>query len=242
MNNKRLSVFMLLFFTINLPGCVSALHVMSSPEVKTAYIAEVYYPKSEIYQARGNVWNFTIDLTVHNADCSGNVLDEASFFFKFYRDEEIWWNEYNDSSYKFWQCNMGGIQRRSYRVLIPTWSGPKNYNFKIELYWYHDDIFDLRDVRCFTVTCMLLLDPQHQFVIGYLSIYSFVIILLSLYLVATGRIKISGKTWESKSSYLDVSKGTLARERVDGGVDAYRSCPIRTGHLRFLPCQMCRYE
>ena len=184
---------MLIFFTVNLLDGVNSLRLTNQDGVKSAYIAEVYYPESEIYQSSGNMWNFTVDLTVHNANCSGNVSGQASFFFKFYRNEEIWWNEYNDSASKVWQCNMGRIQRRSYRVLIPTWTGTKNYDFKIELYWYHEDIFDLQDTACFTVTCVLLLDPRHQFVIGYLSIYSFVIIVLSVYLWATGRVKFQRK-------------------------------------------------
>jgi len=228
---------MLIFFTVSLPNGVSSLCLTNSHGVKSAYFAEVYYPESEIYQAGGNAWNFTVGLTVHNAICSGNVSGQASFFFKFYRNEEIWWNEYNDSTYKVWQCNMGRMERRSYRVLIPTWMGSKNYDFKIELYWHHEDIFDLQDATCFTITCVLLVDPQHQFVIAYLSIYSFVIIILSLYLFARGRIKISGKRRKSILWYLDLSEGVLS-----GGIGSNGLCLIRADHSRWLFCQMCAYE
>jgi len=197
MNSKSLSVLTSIFLAVNILNGASSPHLMNPHGVKCAYIAEVYYPESEIYQTSGNVWNFTVDLTVQNVNCSGDASGQTSFFFKFYRNEEIWWNEYNDSTYKVWQCNTGRIQQRSYRFLIPTWMDPKNYDCKIELYWYHEDIFDLQDVTCFTITCVLLLDLRHQFVVAYLSIYSFVIIILSLYLVATGRIKISAKRRKS---------------------------------------------
>lgn len=193
MNSKSLSVFTLIFLALNILNGASSPHLMNQHGAKCAYIEEVYYPESEIYQTSGNVWNFTVDLTVQNVNCSDGASGQASFFFKFYRDEEIWWNEYNDSTYQVWQCNVSGIQRLSYRFLIPTWMDPKNYDFKIELYWYREDVFELQDVTCFTITCVLLLDIRHQFVVAYLSIYSFVIIILSLYLVATGRIKISAK-------------------------------------------------
>jgi len=237
MNSTGLSVFTLIFLVVTILNGASSPRLMNPHGVKSAYIAEVYYPESEIYQADGNVWNFTVDLVVQNVNCSDNASGQASFFFKIYRNEEIWWNEYNDSTYKVWRCTVGRIQRRSYRVLIPTWEDPKDYDFKIELYWYHGDVFDLQDTTCFTVTCALLLDPKHQVVIAYLSIYSFVIIILSLYLLATGRIKIPVKKGKSISWCLDLSEETLK-----GDIESDRIRLMRVNHLRWFLCQMYTCE
>jgi hypothetical protein len=228
---------MLIFVVVSIMNCASSTHLMNSYELKSAYIAEVYYPESEVYQTFGNTWNFTLDLTVHNVECSDNASGQAWFFFKIYRNEEIWWDEYNNSTYKVWRCTVGGIQRRSYRVLIPTWEDPKDYDFKIELYWNHGDVFHLQDTTCFTVTCALLLDPKHQVVLAYLSIYSFVIIILSLYLLATGRIKNPARIGKPISLCLDLSEGSLK-----GGIESDRLRLMRVNHLRWFLCQMYTCE
>ena len=79
MNSKGLSVFMLIFFTVSLLNGVSSLRLMNLHGVKSAYIAEIHYPQSEMYQASGNVWNFTVNLIIHNVNCSEDALGRPYF-------------------------------------------------------------------------------------------------------------------------------------------------------------------
>jgi hypothetical protein len=189
MNGKSLSVLVLVFLLVNI--LIGASSLLSMRSYEGAYITEAYYPSSEICQEHGaREWNFTVGLVVNNVDCSDNASGQAWFFFKIYRNEEIWWDEYNDSTHKVWSCDVGAKRHHDYKILIPTWVGPKNHEFKIELYWYNDDVSKLQDITRFTVTCVLLLDPLDRIVFAYMSLCLFVIVTMFLYFLANGRLKI----------------------------------------------------
>jgi len=237
LNGVTLNVFVLIFLTVTLMGGVSLPRLMSLHGVESAYFVVVDYPKSVKSQANENVWNFTLDLTIRNVNCSEDVSGQAWFFLKFYLDGELWWNEYNGSAYKVWRCDRGYMSQRRYGVLLPTWTGPKNYDFKIELHWYHEGISNLEDATCFTISCVLLLNPRHQFVIGYLCVYSFVIVIISLYLATTGRIKISAKTGKSMLWCFVPSK-----EALSSGIGPNRLYLMIADYSRWLFWQVCAYE
>ena len=189
MNGKNLSILVLVFLVINFLSSASSLLSMRSYE--GAYITEAYYPLSEIHQESGaREWNFTVSLVAHNVDCSENASGQAWFFFKIYRNEEVWWNEYNDSTHKVWSCDVGAKRRHNYEILTPTWIGAKKYEYKIELYWYDEGVSKLQDTTWFTITCVLLLDPLDRVVFAYMSLHLLVIIIIFLYFLANGRLKI----------------------------------------------------
>jgi hypothetical protein len=150
-----------------------------------AYFVRVEYPKSKIYQYNQDLWNFSVQPIVHNENCAVDDLGQAWFFFKFYRDGKLWWNEYNDSTYKVWRCNMGRTVLCGYRFLIPTWTGPKNYDFKIELYWDNKGTPHLLDTTPFSITCVLAVHPSYITVMSYEFVYSFATFLLLFYLLMT---------------------------------------------------------
>ena len=150
-----------------------------------AYFKEVEYPKSHIYQYNKDLWNFSVQTIVYNENCTVADSDQAWFFFKFYRDDELWWNEYNDSTYKVWRCDMGHTVRCPYQFLIPVWSGPKNYDFKIELYWDEGGTPHLLDTTSFSITCVLIVHLSYITVLSYFFVYSLATFLLLFYLLIT---------------------------------------------------------
>jgi len=167
--------------------------LLNNPNVMTlaegqrgdAHIKRVEYPASKIYQYNKEIWNFTVRPVVRNENCAVDDLGQAWFFFKFYRDSELWWNEYNDTTYKVWQCNLNHTVRCGYELIIPTWMGPKNYDFKIELYWDNKGSPQLLDTIRFSVTCVLAVHPSYITVISYLFVYSLAAFLLIFYLLLT---------------------------------------------------------
>lgn len=185
MKNKIFVAFIL----VNLTGiCIGfvANSLNSTPplntKVKDVYFTRVEYPQSKIYQGM-NVWNFNATFTVHNVNRTADSQGRASFFLKFYRDGEVSFDEYNDTIYKVWECNKGSMVRRCYIPSIPIWRGPNTYDYKIELYWYYEGTSYLQDTTTFSVTCVLR-DP-HFHTFAYLSVYSFITIMLIIYFWAT---------------------------------------------------------
>lgn len=150
-----------------------------------AYFTSIEYPKSHIYQYNKDFWNFSMRPIVHNENCAVDDLGQAWFFFKFYRDGELWWNEYNDTTYKIWQCSLNHTVKCDYEILIPTWIGPKNYDCKIELYWDNGGSLQLLDTTRFSVTCVLAVYPSYITVVSYFFVYSLAAFLLIFYLLLT---------------------------------------------------------
>ncbi len=154
---------------------------------ENAYFTKVEYPESKIYQANKDEWSYRVCFTVYNVNCAVDTSGRAWFFFKFYRNDELWWNEYNNTLYKTWQCNKSSTVRREYVGSIPVWRGPETHDFKIELYWDCEGTHCLQDTTSFTITCVLFI---HSLLLeieamSYLSVYSFIIIGLIFYLLLT---------------------------------------------------------
>jgi len=149
---------------------------------KSAYFLRVEYPKIKIYQTDVNGWSFSVDFYPHNAKCSEDLSEGGYFFFKIYENDGLWWNEYNDTTYHVWWCSKDSTVQHSYQVNIPLWMGPRNYRFKAELYWYHNNNSYLQDITSFTVSCVVFIHPRHQTAFSYLFVYLFTSISLSLYI------------------------------------------------------------
>jgi len=181
---KRHILLILAIFTIifsNNPNMMTSLE----GQKKDAYIKRVEYPESKIYQYNKEVWNFTVRPVVRNENCAVDDLGQAWFFFKFYQGDGLWWNEYNDTSYKVWQCDVNRTIRCNYAFVLPIWRGPNKYDFKIELYWDNKGTPHLLDSAFFSITCLLSVNPSHITVVSYLFIYSIATFLLLFYLLVT---------------------------------------------------------
>lgn len=190
MDNNNLIVLMLTIFVCVLVNILSSAPLPLAQAEKGAYFTKVEHPRSKIYQANVKEWSFYMDLNVFNANCSGDLLDEAWFFLKVYVNDELWWNEYNDTTYHFWQCNKGSTVQLRYRANIPTWKKPNNYHLKVELYWYHNDTPYLQDTTSFVVSCVLFINLRHQIAFSYLSVYLLASIGLSLYLLGQRDVEL----------------------------------------------------
>lgn len=184
MNNKNLIVLILTIFVFVLVNSLSSTQLVLAQAEKGAYFTEVEYPRSKIYQTNVQEWCFYMDLNVSNANCSEDLLDEAWFFLKVYLNDELLWNEYNDTTYHFWQCSNGSTVQLRYRANIPTWKKPNNYHLKVELYWHRNNTPYLQDTTSFEVSCVLFINLRHQTAFSYLSVYSLASIGLSLYLLS----------------------------------------------------------
>jgi len=150
-----------------------------------AYFTKVEYPESKIYPANNDWWEFPVNLTIRNEDCTVGDSSRAWFFFKVYKDDELWWNEYNDTTYRTWWCDSESKVQRHYRFPIATWQGPNVYSFKIELYWDKSGTPYLLDVICLSVTCVLVVNLSYAAVFSYFFIYSLAVFLLLFYLLTT---------------------------------------------------------
>jgi hypothetical protein len=114
-------------------------------------------------------------------NCSENDQGAARFFFKFYSDNELWFDEYNSTRYRTWSCSKGSAATHQYE--INPWSPiqPITHDTRIELYWYRDGTAHLEDTASFTVTVTLLIPLQHILATGYLAAYLIACFLLLSY-------------------------------------------------------------
>jgi len=161
----------------------------SSPNAegaRGAYFTQVEYPAT-VYEGKDSVWN----LTIFNKNCTTNGEGDASFFFKFYLDGDLWWNEYNSTDYETWQCSRGNLVTRLYQ--ISTWDAmkPVNHELKIELYWYDGNASQLQDVVSLPVSVAIHTELGNLMISSYIAIYLVAILLLGFYMLIEGPIKIS---------------------------------------------------
>jgi hypothetical protein len=128
-----------------------------------------------------DTWTFT----VFNVNCSENDQGAARFFFRFYADNGLWFDEYNSTRDGTWSCSKGSTVSRRYD--IDPWNPiqPVTHDTRIELYWYSDGTAHLEDTASFTVTVTLRISLQHILATGYLAAYLIAcFLLLSYYYVA----------------------------------------------------------
>ena len=119
----------------------SLVPFVNAQGVGDAYFTGVEY-SLKIYQWTQDKWNFT----VYNAHCAVDIWGRAWFFFKFYLDDSLWWDEYQEAG--SWQLNKGSSTTRTYTVSLG--SGPAIKDVKIELYWDYEGTPILEDTAYFS--------------------------------------------------------------------------------------------
>lgn len=93
----------------------SLVPFVNAQGVGDAYFTGVEY-SLKIYQWTQDKWNFT----VYNAHCAVDIWGRAWFFFKFYLDDSLWWDEFQEDG--SWQLNKGSSTTHTYTVSLG--SGP----------------------------------------------------------------------------------------------------------------------
>jgi len=156
-----------------------------------AYFTKIEgYPKSKIFQSSRYTWNFSARFTVYNANCTNDGSGRAWFFIKVYKNNDLWWHEYDNTTYHVWQCNKEHEAQRLFIFSIPTWQGPKVFNFRIELYWNNTDNQYFQDTISFSVNCVLFINCPFPFqsnitVLSYFAVYLLATILSFFYFLTT---------------------------------------------------------
>jgi len=142
-----------------------ALPTMSQTE-EDAKITNVQYTP-RIRSGTTDTWTFTI----YNANCSENNLSAARFFFEVELDGQVYFDEYNSSSYKTWPCNKGQTISHNYQTDVWSVTRPERRDVTIRLYWFSNGVAHLEDAASFSIAITVLVPLQHIFVIGYLAVY-----------------------------------------------------------------------
>jgi len=179
----------LIFLSI-LSLCLGGVIASVAGESKGVFIEQITYDESKLYPTERYTWKINVEIIVNNNLCP-NTSREDLFFFKLYVDNSLWWNEYNDTDYKFWNCSRNSTVTRKYIIKIPTWLGANYHLFRIELFRYDNitGIIYFEDEVSFMTICVLQVNLRHQTPLSYLSIYAFTIFISSVYLSAIGRIR-----------------------------------------------------
>jgi membrane protease YdiL (CAAX protease family) len=176
------AVLVMLFSLINYSNLVSSQSVEG---VRGAYFTKVGYPAT-VYEGQSCAFSFT----VYNKNCTANEEGNASFYFIFYVDSDVWLNEYNSTSYKIWQCNMGASVMRGYAV--PPWFTmvPDVHDVRVELYSYYENVSQLQDVVSFPVSVILHVAIVSMIVSSCVILLGIVLLFLGYYMVTHGPIEI----------------------------------------------------
>jgi hypothetical protein len=167
-----LSVFIVLSF---------ASAAKSQTGEQQATFTNVAY-SATIHEGASDTWTFTI----HNLNCSENGQAAARFFLKFYVDNELFFDEFNSTSYKTWLCNEGSTISHNYRINPWSTIRPIAHDVRVELYWYINGTAHLEDANVFTVAVTIHIQLQDIFATGYLIAYLIACFVLLAYNYAEG--------------------------------------------------------
>jgi membrane protease YdiL (CAAX protease family) len=151
----------------------------------SAYFARVKH-SATAYEGK----NFVCSLSIYNKNCTTDGEDNAYFYFMFYLDGDLVWNEYNSTDYQIWQCNRGSSVTRGYA--FPSWDTikPVVHDLKIELYWYDGNSSRVEDVVSFSVSVVVHVEPANLMIFSYVFLYLMSILLLGFYILVVGPVKI----------------------------------------------------
>lgn len=149
--------------------------VFSQPEGKAKITGLQYSPL--IQSGTSDTWAFTIS----NADCTGDNQTAARFFFEFELEGQVFFDEYNSSTYKTWPCNKGQTVSHHYQTDVWSVTRPDRRNFTVRLYWFIDGVARLEDAASFSIGIGMLVPFQHIYVTGYLALYLIACFLLFSY-------------------------------------------------------------
>ena len=141
-----------------------------------AKFTQVEYQAS-VPSGAADTWTFTI----LNINCSENGEDTAQFFYEFYVDGSLFFNEYNSTTYRTWNCTKGQKDSNSYEAPVWSDSTPVTHDLKAELYWFENGTVRLEDTATFTVGVTVFMSLQNIYCTSYLALYLIACFLLLLY-------------------------------------------------------------
>jgi hypothetical protein len=181
LNNRKYSLLAL----TALLGVLIALSFASAGKSETgeqqATFAHVTY-SATIHAGDGDTWI----VTVRNRDCSGDNETAAQFFLKFYADGELFFDEFNSTSYKTWPCLNGSTVANRYKIAPWSTMRPVSHDIRVELYWYSNGAAHLEDVASFMVAVTIHMALQDIFATSYLIGYVIACFVLLAYNYAEG--------------------------------------------------------
>jgi len=190
-------IFFLLMLVITLFVAINYSNLAPSPNMQgahDAYFTKVRYP-TVCYEGENSTWI----LTIYNQNFTTDSEENAYFFFMFYLGYSIWWNEYNNTNYKIWQCKRGSSVTRSYGISSWNTIQPIVQNLKIELYSYDENSSQLQDVVQFPIKVAIHAELINLLVFSNLVVYLLVILLLVFYMLLMGCIEISSTIRDATS-------------------------------------------
>jgi hypothetical protein len=124
-----------------------------------------------------DIWTFT----THNINCSENDEGMAQFFFEFYVDGSLSFDEYNSTTYRTWNCTKGQTVSNSYTAAAWSTISPVTHDIRIELYWYHNGTSVLEDTALFNISVTVFMPLQNIYATSYLALYLMACFLLLMY-------------------------------------------------------------
>jgi hypothetical protein len=144
-------------------------------EEKGSYIKNFIH-RSEIYPQTPDVWN----LTIYNVNYAENDRGESWFFFRFYINGELWWDEYTSTAYRVWLCNKGTAVSRGYQTKGWNILEPQSDAIKVELYRFYNGTSYLEDTAYANITVIMVIPLQHIYALSYFAAY-----LIACFLILT---------------------------------------------------------
>ncbi len=173
---KRGLIFLTLFALLSVLIVFSMTRpVLSQPEGKAKITSLQYTPL--MLSGTSDTWTFTIS----NAECTGDNQTAARFFFEVELEGQIYFDEYNSSTYKTWPCNKGQTVSHHYQTDVWSVSRPERRDLTVRLYWFTNGVARLEDTASFSIGISMLVPFQHIYVIGYLALYLIACFLLFSY-------------------------------------------------------------
>lgn len=165
MSNRRSNLVLLTAFLFLFIALTWSHPAESQIEKDARFTHATYSPR--VRSQTTDTWTFTI----YNANCSEDDQGTAHFFFQFFLDRDLYFDEYNTSRYKTWLCNKGQTISHSYEIRGWSATRPINREIRIELYWFCNGIAYLEDTTSFTVAVTVMIPLQHVYATGYVVAY-----------------------------------------------------------------------
>ncbi len=197
MGTRRLFlIFSILILIVILFAMMDLVPSPSTERIYGAYFTKVKYPE-EAPQEK----NVFLIFVVYNKNCTTIGEDSGSFFLKFYVDDDLWWNEYNNTDYQIWSCDRENSTVRAYIMSLWYSMKPRIHDVKVELYWYDGNEPHLQDIAYFSLTVLVYATPTNLIIFSYLIVYLLAIALLGFYMLNAGRIQISSEPQKANFAF-----------------------------------------
>ena len=176
MLGRRKRIVLILFSLLSIFAALSWTCNAQSQDQRDATIIQSEH-SDNIRTGNSDTWSFT----VHNWNCSDNTYGSAKFFFEIYVDGSLFFDEYNSTTNRIWNCSEGQSVTQSY--LLTGWSAtrPISHDVNVDLYWYKNGAAILEDSTKFKVDVTVVIPLQHIYASSYLAAYVIACFLLLAY-------------------------------------------------------------